>query len=52
MKAVAKIFMLNEIEAIFLGYIVEETGWNIQDKIIYHNAEHVRDIICISLDHI
>ena len=51
MKAVGRMLMLNEIEAVFLAYLIKETRWNIKEKIITRNAEHVRDIICVALDH-
>jgi|688.fasta_scaffold213110_1 hypothetical protein len=35
LKAISKIFMLNEIEIIFLSYIIRETNWDIRDRIIY-----------------
>ena len=38
MKAVSKIFMLNEIEVIFLAYLIRETSWDLRDKTIYANA--------------
>lgn len=45
LKAVSKIFMLNEMEVVFLAYLIRETGWDIRDKTIFHNAENVQDII-------
>lgn len=38
LKAISKIYMLNEIEMIFLAYLIRETGWDIRDKTIFHNA--------------
>ncbi len=52
LKAISKIFMLNEIEVIFLAYLIRETGWDIRDKIIYHNADNVQDIIYYSIDNL
>jgi hypothetical protein len=50
LRAICKIFMLNEIEIIFLAYLIRETEWDIKDKIIYHNAENVQDIIYYTSD--
>jgi hypothetical protein len=50
LKAVAKIFLLNEIEAIFFAYLIKETNWDIKDRLITQNSELVRDVVCISSD--
>ena len=50
MKAVSKIFLLNEIEAIFLAYFIKETKWDIKDKIIVGGAESTQDIVCFASD--
>lgn len=50
MKAVSKIFMLNEIEVIFLAYLIKETNWDLRDKTIYTNADSTQDIVCYSID--
>lgn len=52
LKAISKIYMLNEIEIIFLAYLIRETGWDIRDKTIFHNAENVQDIIYYSIDNL
>ncbi len=44
--------MLNEIQIIFLSYIIRETGWDIRDRIIFENAENVQDIIYYSIDNL
>jgi hypothetical protein len=38
LKAIAKIFLLNEIEAIFFAYLIKETNWDIKDKLITQNS--------------
>ena len=38
LRAVSKIFLLNEIEVIFLAYLIKETKWDIHDKVIHANA--------------
>lgn len=50
MKAIAKLLMLNEIEVIFLAYLIKETNWEIRDKTILMNAENVQDIVCYAID--
>jgi len=50
LKAIAKIFLLNEIEAIFFAYMVKETNWDTKDKLITQNSEQVRDVVCIASD--
>lgn len=42
--------MLNEIEMIFVGYLIKETKWNIHDKTICNNFSNVSDLICVSID--
>ena len=42
--------MLNEIEMIFVGYLIKETKWNIHEKIIFNNYCNVSDLICVSID--
>lgn len=51
-KAICKIFMLNEIQIIFFAYLIRETQWDIRDKTIYHNAENIQDIIYCSIDNL
>jgi D-ribose pyranose/furanose isomerase RbsD len=51
LKAVAKIFLMNEVEAIFFAYMIKETNWDIKDKLITQNSEQVRDVVSISSDH-
>jgi ubiquinone/menaquinone biosynthesis C-methylase UbiE len=50
LKAIAKIFLLNEIEAIFFAYMIRETKWDVKDKLITQNSEQVRDVVCIASD--
>ena len=50
LKAIAKIFLLNEIEGIFFAYMIRETNWDIKDKLITQNSEQVRDVVCIASD--
>ena len=50
LKAIAKIFLLNEIEAIFFAYMIKETNWDIKDKLITQNSDQVRDVVCIAND--
>lgn len=50
LKAIAKIFLLNEVEGIFFAYMVRETNWDIRDRLITLNAEHVRDVVCLGTD--
>jgi hypothetical protein len=50
LKAIAKIFLLNEIEAIFFAYLIKETNWDIRDKLITQNSDLVRDVVCIASD--
>lgn len=50
LKAVAKIFLLNEIEAIFLAYMIGETNWDIRNSLIVNNSVHVRDVVCLLSD--
>lgn len=38
LKAIAKIFLLNEIEGIFLVHMIRETNWDIKDKLIVYNS--------------
>jgi len=38
LKAVAKIFLMNEVEAIFFAYMIRETNWDIKDKLITQNS--------------
>ena len=42
--------MLNEIEVIFVGYLIKETRWNIHEKSIFYNYSNVGDLICVSID--
>lgn len=51
LKAIAKIFLLNEIEAIFFAYMIRETNWDIKDRLITLNSEYVRDVVCCATDH-
>lgn len=30
--------------------MIKETNWDICDKLITHNSEHVRDVVCYSND--
>ena len=46
LKAIAKIFLMNEIEAIFFAYMIKETAWDIRDRLITLNSEQVRDVVC------
>jgi hypothetical protein len=46
LKAVSKFFLLNEIEVIFLAYVIRETNWDIRDKVICSHAEGIQDIVC------
>ena len=50
LKAVIKLFMLNEIQIIFVGYLIKETKWNIHEKIILNNYSKVSDFISVSID--
>ena len=50
LKAVAKIFLMNEVEAIFFAYMIRETNWDIRDKLITQNSEQVRDVVCYASD--
>jgi hypothetical protein len=50
LKAVAKIFLMNEVEAIFFAYMIRETNWDIKDKLITLNSEQVRDVVCYMSD--
>lgn len=50
LKAIAKIFLMNEIESIFFAYMIKETNWDIKDRLITQNSEQVRDVVCISSD--
>ena len=52
LKAISKFFLLNEIEIIFLSYIIKETNWDIKDRIISSNAEHISDIVCYTIQNI
>ena len=52
MKAISEIFMLNEIEVIFLGYIIKETNWDLKDKVIANEAEKTKDIVFFANDNI
>lgn len=38
LQAVSKFFLLNEIEVVFLAYLIRSTGWDIQENIIASNA--------------
>jgi hypothetical protein len=51
LKAIAKIFLLNEVEGIFFAYMVRETNWDIRDRLITQNSEMVRDVVSIASDH-
>lgn len=42
--------MLNEIEALFLVYLVRETEWGVHDRIITENAEEVRSVVSFVKD--
>lgn len=46
LKAIAKIFLMNEVEAIFFAYMIRETNWDIKDKLITQNSDQVRDVVC------
>ena len=50
LKAIAKMFLVNEVEAVFFAYMVRETNWDVRDKLITQNSEQVRDVVCISND--
>jgi hypothetical protein len=50
LKTVSKIFMLNEIEVVFLAYLIRETEWNVRDKTINHEAAGMQDLIGYSSD--
>lgn len=51
LKAIAKIFLMNEVEAIFFAYMIRETNWDIKDKLITQNSDQVRDVVCYLNDH-
>lgn len=46
LKAIAKIFLMNEVEAIFFAYMIRETNWDTKDKLITQNSDQVRDVVC------
>lgn len=52
LKAVSKFFLLNEIEVVFLAYLVRSTGWDIQEKTIASNAEKMQNIVFYSNENI
>jgi hypothetical protein len=52
LKAISKFFLLNEIEVIFLAYVIGETNWDIRDRIIASNAESIQDIVCYAIDNL
>jgi hypothetical protein len=43
LKAVARRFMLNQIEALFLVYLARRSDWNINEPLITSNSHKVRD---------
>ena len=51
LKAIAKIFLMNEIEAVFFAYLIKETKWDIKDRLITLNSDQVRDVVCCANDH-
>lgn len=50
LKAISKIFLLNEIEIIFLAYMIRETDWDIKEKLITNNLQLIKDVVCYSND--
>lgn len=43
---------MNEVEAIFFAYMIRETNWDINDKLITQNSEQVRDVVCYLNDQV
>lgn len=43
-----KIFLFNELEVLFFGYILEENNWAISDKLVRQQAFTIKDFLNIS----
>lgn len=50
LKALSKVFLLNEVEGIFLAHLIKETDWDIRDRLITQNSQQVRDVFFYSND--
>jgi hypothetical protein len=45
LTAMAKLFQLTHIEAIFLVYLVDETRWDFKDPLLKKYSPFVRDVL-------